>query len=49
MTTEERIKSLSKMIGIAECFSDSDKNYIDGFLVGYAEAVKRKEENNKVA
>lgn len=49
MTAEERIKSLVKMVGIAERFSDDDKSYIEGFLVGYANATNREKEKNKVA
>lgn len=49
MTAEERIKSLAKMVGIAECLSNDDKSYIEGFLIGYANAMAREKEKNKVA
>lgn len=49
VTAEERIKSLAKMVGIAECLSNDDKSYIEGFLIGYANAMAREKEKNKVA
>ena len=49
MTAEERIKSLAKMVGIAERLSNDDKSYIEGFLIGYVNAMAREKEKNKVA